>query len=123
MLNGHLFGIISMKGGEIVDVNMTQHSIKRTKERIGISKKIAGKNAQKALDKGLTHAEAKGSLKRYIDALYLSERLANNIRVYHGYVYLFKGNTLITVIELPQKYRETAKKQLERKMLHDTCNR
>lgn len=32
------------------DVVMTNHSVKRTKERIGLSKKIADKNAQRALE-------------------------------------------------------------------------
>lgn len=41
------------------DVVMTNHSVKRTKERIGLSKKIADKNAQRALEYGVTHSEAK----------------------------------------------------------------
>lgn len=47
------------------DVVMTNHSVKRTKERIGLSKKIADKNAQRALEYGVTHSEAKGGLCRY----------------------------------------------------------
>lgn len=54
------------------DVVMTNHSVKRTKERIGLSKKIADKNAQRALEYGITHSEAKGGLCRYLDKLYLS---------------------------------------------------
>lgn len=49
------------------DVVMTNHSVKRTKERIGLSKKIADKNAQRALEYGVTHSEAKGGLCRYLD--------------------------------------------------------
>lgn len=41
------------------DVVMTNHSVKRTKERIGLSKKIADKNAQRALEYGITHSEAR----------------------------------------------------------------
>lgn len=91
-------------------VHITNHGRERTKERLGISKKAAERNAQKALDKGVTHSQAKGSLKRYIDALYLSYKVANNIRIYNRYTYLFKGTTLITVIELPKKYHALADK-------------
>ena len=37
----------------------TKHSIKRTKERLGISKKIAEKNAEKAWENGLAHSEGR----------------------------------------------------------------
>lgn len=80
---------------------MTNHSIQRTKERLGLSKKIADKNAEKALELGVTHAEARGNLKKFMDKLYLSCGKANNMRVYHHHVYCFQGQTLITVINLP----------------------
>lgn len=63
------------------DVVMTNHSVKRTKERIGLSKKIADKNAQRALEYGVTHSEAKGGLCRYLDKLYLSNGNANNVAI------------------------------------------
>lgn len=90
------------------DVVMTEHSIKRTKNRIGLSKKIANKNAQKALERGITHAESKSGLKRFLDKLYLSNGNANNVRVYHHYVYLFRDNRLITIINLPHKFHSIA---------------
>ncbi|MCM1323934.1 MAG: hypothetical protein NC218_07220 [Acetobacter sp.] len=83
------------------EVRMTNHSIKRTKERLGLSKKIADKNAMKALEFGITHAEARGNLKKFMDKLYLSCGKANNMRVYHHHVYCFQGTCLITVINLP----------------------
>lgn len=96
------------------DVILTKHSIQRTKDRIGISKKLTGKNAQKAMEYGLTHAQTKGGLKRYIDKLYLTYRTGNNIRVYHRYIYIFKDNTLITIIDLPRKFHALADKLQER---------
>lgn len=97
------------------DVVMTNHSVKRTKERIGLSKKIADKNAQRALEYGVTHSEAKGVLCRYLDKLYLSNGNANNVRVYHRYVYLFRGNTLLTIIPLPNKFYALADKLQKQK--------
>ncbi|MDD3029787.1 MAG: hypothetical protein PHS57_05865 [Alphaproteobacteria bacterium] len=60
-----------------------------------------------AFDKGITHTQTSGSLKRYLDGLYLRERKANNIRIYGDKVFLFAGETLITVLRLPQKYKKT----------------
>lgn len=82
-------------------VIITKHSIKRTKERVGLSKKQTEKNAQKALKYGLTHAETKAALRRYLDKVYFKKELANNLRVYHHYVYVFRDNKLITILLLP----------------------
>lgn len=86
----------------MAEVVVTEHSVKRTKDRLGLSKKLADKNAQKALEFGITHSEAKSGLRKFLDKLYLSNGNANNVRVYHHHVYLFRGNTLITIINLPQ---------------------
>lgn len=102
--------MITLKVDEERQVVLTDHSEQRIKDRLGLSKKIADKNAQKALDKGLTHAETKGSLRRFIDAIYLREKKANNIRIYNRKVYLFKDVVLITVLNLPNKYSSVADK-------------
>ena len=67
------------------DVRTTRHSAERTKNRVGLSKKLTDKNAQRAFDYGLTHAETKAGLCRYLDKLYLPNGTANNMRVYHRY--------------------------------------
>ena len=92
------------------DVTVTKHSVKRTKDRVGLSKKLAEKNAQRALECGLTHAETKSGLRRYIDKLYLTEHNGNNIRIFHRYVYIFHGTTLITILPLPTKFYSLADK-------------
>ena len=85
-------------------VVVTNHGEQRVKDRLGLSKKLADKISQKALEHGIKHSETKGSLKRYIDALYLKHKKANNIRIYHRKVYLFKEEILITVLNLPNRY-------------------
>lgn len=97
------------------NIVMTDHGIQRTKERVGLKKKLADKNAQKAFEFGLTHADTKAGLKRYLNKLYLSYQSANNIRVYHRCVYLFSGNKLITVFTLPQKFYSLADKLQQQK--------
>lgn len=98
------------------EVKITKHSVKRTKERVGLSKKLADKNAQKALDFGIKHSEAKGSLRKFMDALYLKYKNSNNTRVYNRKVYLFNNEVLITIINLPNKFSATADKIQKRKI-------
>lgn len=95
---------------EISETRITNHAAQRTKERLGISKRISKKNADKALQLGIRHSDTSGSLHRYIDSLYLKQQIANNIRIYCNNVYIFHDDTLITVFPLPQKYRKTADK-------------
>lgn len=89
---------------------VTNHAKQRTKERLGLSKKIADKVAAKALEHGVSHSSAKGNLKHYLDKLYLKHKTANNLRVYNRKVYIFNGNILITVINLPNSLIKTADK-------------
>lgn len=89
---------------------VTDHAARRTKERLGISKRAAEKNAEKALQTGIRHCDTSGGLNRYISALYWRHQTANNVRIYCDNVYIFHDSVLITVFPLPQKYRKTAAK-------------
>lgn len=93
-----------------MSVIMTHHGAKRTKERAGIPKSATKKNAEKALQYGVQHNETSGSLNRYLTSLYFKHETANNVRVYCNNVYIFNGVKLITMFQLPQKYRSTAQK-------------
>lgn len=97
---------------------VTNHAAWRTKERLGISKRISEKNADKALQMGIQHSDTSGGLHRYITALYWKHQTANNVRIYCDNVYIFHGNTLITVFPLPQKHRKTVDK-LRREKKHE----
>lgn len=99
---------------------LTDHAVQRTKERVGLPKRSAEKNAQKALENGIRHCETKGSLNRYITALYWKQKTANNIRIYCNNVYIFNNDVLITVFPLPQKYRNTAQKIKRKETRDDT---
>jgi hypothetical protein len=98
---------------------VTRHGAKRVKERIGLSKSSIQKNVEKALVSGVTHSETKGSLHRYLDGVYLLKECPNNMRVYNRMVYLFRGNVLITVLPLPQKYLACADKLQKNKKVED----
>lgn len=57
-----------------MNVKVTKHGKQRTKERLGLSKKLAESNAAKALEHGIKHSDVKGSLNRYFTALYQTWR-------------------------------------------------
>ncbi len=86
------------KSGAVV----TKHAEKRIRQRLGINKRATDRAADKALQFGITHAEAKGKLCRYLDGLFLLNRRPNNLRVYNHAVYLFRDTKLITVLPLPK---------------------
>lgn len=88
-------------------MKVTTHGKKRIKQRCNISKKSIYKHVGKALEKGITHSETKGSLNRYLTSLYFKNGTANNIRIYNFKVFIFAGSTLITVFDVPAKYRNT----------------
>ena len=98
---------------------VTNHAARRTKERLGLSKKLSHKNAENALRYGIRHSDTSGSLNRYRTALYWKHETANNIRIYCNNVYIFHSETLITIFPLPQKYRKAAD-QIRRKVTHET---
>lgn len=91
-------------------MHITRHATARARERLGIPSSAVERNAAKALNKGISPADTKGSLRRYMDWLYFRYGTANNIRILTHYVYLFRGELLITIIPLPQEYRNTVDK-------------
>ena len=93
-----------------MDAILTDHAEKRVRDRVGVKKNVVDKVTQKALKNGITHNETAGSLKRYMDKLYLSHKKATNMRIYNRNIYLFDDNILITVINLPNKYHSTVDK-------------
>jgi len=99
----------------MTEIIITEHGAQRLKDRLGLSKKLAEKNARKALEWGVTHAEAKGRLRKYFDKLYLSCGIANNVRVYCRHVYIFHGNVLITIMDLPRNLHRLADQIQEQK--------
>lgn len=87
---------------------VTDHAEMRFKERTGLSKRLVAKKAAEALERGISHADATGALRRYFDRVYLAQEKANNIRIYCGTVYLSSYDTLLTVFPLPQNLRKQA---------------
>ena len=75
---------------------------------MGVPKKAVGRLAQAALAGGIRRKDTTGSLRRYLDYVYHYNETADNIRVYAEKVWIFAGDTLITVLDLPSKYKGRA---------------
>ena len=112
-------------------MQISNHAKKRTKERLGLSKKIAELNAEKALKYGFGHKDAKAGLKRYITHLYFQYEKGSLYKVYHRNIYIFRDNVLITVIPVPHKFEQLSdniekmiaerRKQEEEKCMNEIC--
>ncbi|AXQ68598.1 hypothetical protein HOU00_gp059 [Caulobacter phage CcrPW] len=89
------------------DVHVSEHADFRVRKRMGIPRKAVDRMVTKALADGASHSAFSGSMKRYLDHVYLKEGRANNMKVHAGYLFLFAGSTLITCWPLPPKYRNT----------------
>lgn len=90
------------------EANVTHHAHKRIRERVGLPKCAAQKTAQRALTDGVRREDTHGSLRRYLDALYHYNEQCDSIRVWAEKVYIFAGHTLVTVLDLPQRYKNRA---------------
>ena len=84
---------------------VTQHGEKRVRKRMGLPKRAVQKLAERALTEGVDHGSFSGSFKRYLDGVFLSKQNADNLRVFHGFLFLFSCETLITCWPLPNRFR------------------
>ncbi len=96
---------------------VTNHGRRRMHDRIGVTKGVSRKTAEKALNFGITHAEAKGSLKRYMDAVFLQKRNANNMRFYSNSLFVFRGKTLVTVLPVKESICQNLEENVEEEPL------
>ena len=84
-------------------VTVSKHAKKRLKERCGLNKRSIQRMADKAFIDGVRHSDTRGRLNKWITSLYFYNKTADNIRLYGDKVYIFTGNTLVTVIQIPPK--------------------
>ena len=89
-------------------MRVSRHADERTRKRVGIPRSAVKRMAAKAMSEGVTRHETHGPLRRYLDALYHYNDSANNIRVWSEKVWIFSDHTLVTVLDLPRKYRARA---------------
>ena len=64
--DGRTHRCLSAAGTFFLMTRVTNHAARRTKERLGLPKKLSHKNAENALRYGIRHSDTSGSLHRYI---------------------------------------------------------
>jgi hypothetical protein len=84
-------------------MNCTQHAYERAKERLGWNAKVLDRMITRAFTDGVKHSGTKGTLKKYVTKLWGRNKNANNIRIYGENVYLFCGETLVSIYQLENK--------------------
>lgn len=87
---------------------VTKHAKQRLKERGGMKPSRQKREAQEAYDKGLGQRDVKGSARRYLGSLFAGYNPAflkgQRVKIYKNLVWIFKGQTLVTVQKLPHRY-------------------
>ncbi len=93
---------------EIFEIIITDHAYKRAKERLSLTSNAFKKLATKAYHQGISKSDCSGNLAKYVYKLWRSYQVANNIRIFGEYVFLFTGNILITVYQIPNNVKKAA---------------
>ena len=90
-------------------MELTQHAIKRSKERLNLNEVSLLRLAEKALEVGKKHHECKGKIRKYLDKLWLNYKTCNNPRIRGEVLFLFKDEKLITLYQIPLELRRWVK--------------
>jgi hypothetical protein len=91
------------------EIVITEHAEKRAKERLSWNKSALQRMAQTAYKDGKGHSYYTGRMRKYLNSVYLSYKKANNIKIHGEVLYLFNGNTLITLYQIPKKLKKFTK--------------
>ncbi len=96
-------------------MDVSKYAEDRLKERCGFNRKTCERMAQKAYNDGITHAQTKGRLNKWITSLYFRNKNANNIRLYGDKAYIFCDEVLVTVIQIPVNLMKNLKAMTKEK--------
>lgn len=94
-------------------MRVSNHAKERLKERNGFNKKSCSRMAERAFKDGITHSQTKGNLNKWITSLYFKEERANNIRLYGDKAYIFCGDVLVTVVQIPNNLMKNFKQRIK----------
>lgn len=84
-------------------IYISSHAMSRLKERNGWSRKTSLRMLAKVYDDGIRFDAMNGRLARWINRKISNGYPGDEFVVYGEYLYIFNGNTLITVIKTPKK--------------------
>lgn len=95
-------------------MKISNHGKMRMKQRCGLNKKSCERMAEKTFKEGIRHNETTGRLNKWISSLYFKNKNANNIRLYGDKAYIFCGDVLVTVIQIPNDLKKDMKSMIKR---------
>lgn len=81
---------------------ISNHAKNRMKQRAGVTTKNQKKISNRVYEKGIKYQETTGLLHEYINKVNKKNPQYVETRVYGDNLYIFKGRTLITVLDIPQ---------------------
>lgn len=93
-----------------IEISISDHAFIRAKQRLGMDKMATRRIAMKAFVAGKKHHACKGALKSYLDKVYLEYENCNNMRIWGEAIWLFAGNVLVTVYNIPNDLKNLIKK-------------
>lgn len=86
-------------------IEVSKHATKRIRERLGLPKKAAQSEAERAFEKGLRIDELCGRLRRFLDRKHLILRDGADYRITPAAIYVIKNDVLVTVMPVPEELR------------------
>jgi hypothetical protein len=89
--------------------HISNHAIKRAKERLSWNEKTLTRMYEKAHASGIKRSKTTGQLKKFLDSKCIPNQ--SEAVVYGDVAYFFKGKVLTTVFQIPQELNKVAKKQ------------
>lgn len=96
-----------------VSDRVSDHAVKRIRERLGLNKKAAAREAERALD-GLRIDEVVGRLRRWLDRQRHLHGLDADYRVTPAGVFAYRFGTLATVLPHEPQHRKSAMAQWQK---------
>lgn len=89
------------------------HAVRRIRQRLGIPKKAAQREAERALEGGRIE-DFRGGFRRHLDWLRHRHGNGANYRITRNAIFAFQYGVLATVLTIPKQHRKSAAQQLKR---------
>ncbi|MHA6346428.1 hypothetical protein [Roseivivax sp. CAU 1761] len=100
---------------------ISDHAVKRIRQRLGLPKRAAQREAERALE-GAHVRHFTGSFRRYLDYLRHLHGVGAHYRITRSAIFAFKYGNLATVFPVPPKHRKSANAQMERLLKRADAN-
>ena len=96
-------------------IYVTLHAQRRARQRLRKPSRSALRAAKEAWEHGMRIEETRGFLRDVLDDKVLRHGKGADLRVYRGSIWIFEGQTLLTVYRVPPSLRRAAEKQERRR--------